>query len=98
MDFKLGCNYWASHAGVYMWKNWDKAVVKTDLQRLQSCGIRVLRVFPLWSDFQPLTRANSNEYKEYRHGDAPLNRQTPEGLAGVDMTMIRHFEEFVELA
>ena len=97
MDFKLGCNYWASHAGVYMWKKWDRSVVEADLRRLQSCGIRVLRVFPLWSDFQPLTRAKSNEYKEYRHGDIPLDRHTPEGLAGVDPTMIRHFEEFVEL-
>ena len=98
MEFKLGCNYWASHAGVYMWRNWDRSVVETDLQRLHNCGIRVLRAFPLWSDFQPLTLVKSNEYREYRHGDTPLNKQTPEGLAGVDMTMIRHFEEFVELA
>ena len=57
MDFQLGCNYWASHAGIYMWRSWDKQVVEQDLQRLQKCGIRVLRVFPLWSDFQPLTLA-----------------------------------------
>lgn len=98
MDFKLGCNYWASHAGVYMWRNWNRSVVETDLQRLKKCGIRVLRAFPLWSDFQPLTLVKSNEYREYRHGDKPLNKQTPEGLAGVDLSMIRHFEEFVELA
>ena len=28
MDFQLGCNYWASHAGIYMWRNWDKQVVE----------------------------------------------------------------------
>ena len=44
MDFKLGCNYWASHAGVYMWKKWDRAVVETDMQGLKNCGIRVLRL------------------------------------------------------
>ena len=56
MDFQLGCNYWASHAGVYMWRNWDRAVVEADLARLSRCGVNVLRVFPLWPDFQPLTR------------------------------------------
>ena len=34
MDFQLGCNYWASHAGVYMWRNWDRAVVEADLGSL----------------------------------------------------------------
>ena len=98
MDYILGCNYWASHAGAYMWRKWDRAVVETDMQRLSECGIHVLRAFPLWSDFQPLTFCDRNGKHELRHGDKPLNRLTPEGLAGVDMTMIHHFEEFVELA
>lgn len=98
MDFQLGCNYWASHAGIYMWRNWDKQVVKQDMQRLQKSGVRVLRVFPLWSDFQPLTLAKNNGFHEYLHGDQPLNRNTPEGAAGVDPVMIQRFEEFLLLA
>lgn len=98
MKFGLGCNYWASHAGIYMWRNWDKQVVETDLQRLSQCGIRVLRVFPLWSDFQPLTYVKGNGYYEIRNGDTALDRNTPEGLAGVDTVMIERFEEFVLLA
>ncbi len=98
MQFQLGCNYWASHAGIYMWRCWDKQVVETDFQKLSQHGIRVLRVFPLWSDFQPLTCVKGNGYYEIRHGDAFLDRNTPEGLAGVDPVMISRFEEFVRLA
>lgn len=98
MEFGLGCNYWASHAGIYMWRNWDKAVVESDLQKLSQCGIKVLRVFPLWSDFQPLTYVKGNGYYEIRNGDIALDRSTPEGLAGVDPVMIQRFEEFVLLA
>ncbi len=98
MDFQLGCNYWASHAGVYMWREWDLNKVESDLQALSASGMSILRVFPLWSDFQPLSYVNGNGYYEIRNGDAPLNRQTPEGLAGVDPVMISRFEEFVLLA
>lgn len=98
MQFVLGCNYWASHAGIYMWRNWDQQVVEADLQRLSQCGIEVLRVFPLWSDFQPLTYVKGNGYYEIRNGDTALDRNTPEGLAGVDPVMIARFEEFVLLA
>ncbi len=97
MDFKIGCNYWASHAGVYMWRNWDKQRVESDLQVLSASGMSVLRVFPLWSDFQPLTYVNGNGYYELRHGDTALNRHTPEGLAGVDPVMVSRFEEFLHL-
>lgn len=51
----IGCNYWASHAGMYMWRDWDARRVEKDLDLLASHGMTVLRVFPLWPDFQPLT-------------------------------------------
>ena len=55
-DFFTGCNYWASHAGIYMWRNWSAADVERDLELLAAHNMNVLRVFPLWPDFQPLTR------------------------------------------
>ena len=54
--FAIGCNYWASNAGIYMWRRWDAACVKDDLQALKALGMNALRVFPLWPDFQPLER------------------------------------------
>lgn len=54
MDFILGCNYWASNAGIEMWKNFDAEAIKKDLKILSDHGIEYLRVFPLWRDFQPV--------------------------------------------
>ena len=51
----VGCNYWASHAGVRMWRDWNPAQVERDFDLMVSHGIEVVRVFPLWPDFQPLT-------------------------------------------
>ncbi len=53
--FVVGCNYWASHAGTFMWRNWQAEVVEADFRQFAAAGLQVLRVFPLWPDFQPLT-------------------------------------------
>lgn len=29
--FSIGCNYWASHAGTAMWRDWRPDVVRRDL-------------------------------------------------------------------
>ena len=72
--FFTGCNYWASHAGTEMWRNWDAEVVEADFARLAASKNRVVRLFPLWRDFQPLRmhHGGSNEEKEMRIGDQPL--------------------------
>ena len=51
---KLGCNYWASHAGLKMWRNWDPKIVSEDLELLSQWGIKVIRIFPIWPDFHKL--------------------------------------------
>ena len=33
--FFVGCNYWASHAGIYMWRNWNAEQVEQDLATLE---------------------------------------------------------------
>ena len=43
-------------AGMYMWRNWDAETVRKDLETLSRYGMTVLRVFPLWPDFQPIRR------------------------------------------
>ena len=81
--FFTGCNYWASHAGMRMWEKWDEDVVDADFARLAAHDIRVLRVFPLWSDFQPihLLRMGGGEPKEYRFGDESSLRIEPNSAA-----------------
>jgi hypothetical protein len=97
--FFTGCNYWASHAGTAMWSDWRPEVVEADFKLLAAAGLRVLRVFPLWSDFQPihLLRDYQSRAREYRFGEEPLP-DDPVGQAGVSAVMLERFEEFAALA
>ena len=100
----VGANYWASHAATEMWRKWDAKVVEEDLRVLSKNGIKLLRVFPNWADFQPihacfLSGDNFDKVYETRMFDAeePL-LDTPCGRAGVDERMVERFEEFCDLA
>ena len=54
--FTVGCNYWASDSGVYMWRNWNEENVDNDFRLLSEIGVKIIRVFPLWCDFQPIKK------------------------------------------
>lgn len=97
--FFVGCNYWASHAGTEMWKNWDETSIEKDLERLSKHNIRVLRVFPLWRDFQPLRihYGGPGILREIRMNEQPLPF-TEEGRAGLDPVMIDRFRIFCDIA
>lgn len=90
--FFVGCNYWASHAGIAMWRKWDADTVRADLKLLSENAVEVLRVFPLWPDFQPISRhtAGGQSFVEMRFGEQPLP-DTPAGRAGVDPVMVERF-------
>ena len=57
-----------------MWRDWQPDVVAADLKQLAAAGLQVLRVFPLWPDFQPITQlyGGGGNPQEIRHGDKPL--------------------------
>ena len=100
----LGVNYWASHAATEMWRKWDAKAVEEDLRVLSDNGIKLLRVFPNWADFQPihacfLSGDSFDKVYETRMFDSeePLP-DTPCGRAGVDERMVEHFEEFCDIA
>jgi hypothetical protein len=97
--FVVGCNYWASHAGTAMWSDWRPDVVQADLRQLAEAGLQVLRVFPLWPDFQPLTllRTGAGRPAEFRFGESPLPH-TEAGRAGVSEVAMAHFQTFADLA
>ena len=94
--FFVGCNYWAKNAGMYMWSQWRPDIVERELAELAKNGVEVMRVFPLWSDFQPLTGdcACGGSYRSYRFRD---NRPLP-NWAGVDDEMIARFAWFCDCA
>lgn len=97
---EVGCNYWASHAGIFMWQKWDENVVRKDLETLAANGIKLMRVFPLWPDFQPLKRLYSGNAfpRELRMGENPLDNTTEFGRAGMDPVMMERFRTFADIA
>ena len=94
-EFFVGCNYWAKNAGMYMWRDWRPDVVEAEIAALAKHGVTVMRVFPLWSEFQPLTGVCNagGAYKCYLQRDRPL-----ENPAGVDGEMVRRFRFMCEVA
>ena len=94
-----GCNYWASHAGIRMWSDWREEVVREDFRKIASTGISVVRTFPLWPEFQPLTllRSAAGRCRELSFGDCPLP-PTEAGRAGVDETMVERLLRLLDLA
>lgn len=97
--FFTGCNYWASHAGTNMWHDWRPDVIDHDFELLAKENIKNLRIFPLWSDFQPIKMhyQGGGSEKEIRLGEDPLPN-TEAGRAGVSELMADRFEEFCDLA
>ena len=98
-SFTVGCNYWASHAGTHMWRDWKPEIVEQDFKRLSGNGLKVLRVFPLWPDFQPICQvrgyAGGGKYIGFK--DSPLPPTGP-GSNGVSEEQLRHFEVLADLA
>lgn len=96
MEFMLGCNYWASNAGAEMWVNWDETAIEEDLSILSRYGIKYLRVFPNWKDFQPvepLYCGNGNFY-EYAVGKKAVCGNS----YYLNDLMLARFNRFCELA
>ncbi len=97
--FFVGANYWASHAGTNMWSDWREDVVEEDFRVLAENGVQVLRVFPLWNDFQPLKKheAWASLFVEMRMDEEPLPH-TPLGQAGINPVMMERFRTLTQLA
>ena len=95
----VGCNYWASHAGIFMWQKWDAQIVEDDLKQLAAHGMKILRIFPLWSDFQPVVlQRRYHGIKAgiaFEHGSLP---DTEWGRAGIDPVMMERFRILLDLA
>jgi len=93
--FVLGCNYLASNAGTQMWIDWNPEVIEQDFKRLNESGIDVLRIFPIWREFQPITAIRSRII-EYRFGENPLPDDRFGG-AGVSEEMINRMKLLLAL-
>ncbi len=97
-EFFVGVNYWASNAGIQMWNRWDEVCVRRDLDRLSEANIKVVRMFPLWSDFQPIEvyRAEGNVIRCVSR-NAVEAISSPEALAGIDPIMVERLDKFLKM-
>ncbi len=102
--FEFGVNYWCSETATRMWRDWRPDAVEKDLAALEERGVTVLRVFPTWSDFQPIVEihAAGNRYADQKETRFTLDElplpDTPAGRAGVDETMLERFAAFCDMA
>ncbi len=94
--FLLGCDFWDSRSGTDMWLHFDAESLRQDLRSLAETGVRAIRCFPNWRDFQPVIalRKWRGNFGEYRlTGD-----RLPENEYYIDTVMIERFRLFAAMA
>ena len=95
----VGVNYWGSKAGVHMWRadEWDEAAIEKDVASLSDVGVEVMRVFPTWSEFQPLARE-----RKYQGVPCLVMREGSDeeifDPLWLDPGAVSRFEKFCEIA
>ena len=98
--FEIGVNYWESQHAIEMWKKWSPEIIDRDFEVLSAHGLKLVRCFPMWEDFQPIKfmKSNLGPTVETRFADGSALPDTPEGRAGIDEIMMQRFEQFCDLA
>ncbi len=96
--FITGINYWASKNAIKMWEDFDADSIEQDFIQIKEHGITHLRIFPVWSYFQPLSAiCIPGGIYELRFGDKRLP-DTEAGRAGVSEEACIRFSIFCDLA
>lgn len=97
--FAFGVNYWASDNATRMWRDFDAEKVEQDFIALRNAGVKWIRLFPMWDDFQPikeLTTWGGTHVEVVYEDETPLDN-TPEGIAGVCLVMMQRLETVMNL-
>ncbi len=80
-----------------MWCDWHPEIIERDFATLEEYGFAVVRVFPLWSEFQPvslLTRYEGVAEEYCGRNEEPLEPDAD----GVDSEMLCRFRAMLDLA
>lgn len=51
--FILGVNYWPRRKAMFWWRDFDAAEVREEFGVIRDLGLRLVRIFLLWDDWQP---------------------------------------------
>ncbi len=83
-----------------MWEEFSEETIKKDLKILSENGIKLLRVFPTWSYFQPI-----EEMLGYKMGFLGFSSDSGDTIlldndesAGINELAMSHFELFLSIA
>ena len=95
-EYLLGCNYWGADYGTDMWRHYDPVRIRQEMKQLSEYGVRCMRVFPNWRDFQPveIQYAWRGYFGEY------ANALTEEPILddGVSQEQLDNFRDFANAA
>lgn len=94
MKYILGANYWGKDFATHMWRNYDGEKIREELKVLKEHGIKCLRVFPNWEDFQPVDKAYSWRAQARESFNVKTGNPVPLYGDGVDPVMIDRFRDF----
>ncbi len=81
--FPVGVNYWPRRKAMYWWKDFDRDEVAEEFDIIAGLGLRLVRMFLLWEDFQPTPEAVSPE--ALAHLETVCDVAAERGL-GLDVT------------
>ena len=95
MDFMIGCNYWDGVHGTNMWRDFDEDVIRADVEALAKTGVRFMRVFPNWRDFQPMMKMY--EWQGGDRGYYDYDEQYITDPNGIDQKQIENFKTFANI-
>lgn len=51
--FITGVNYWPGRKAMYWWRDFERREIEEDFRVIAGLGLRVVRIFLTWEDFQP---------------------------------------------
>lgn len=93
--FAFGVNYF-SHK---LWCDFDEKSIERDFAMLSGAGIRYIRLFPIWKEFQPIKELDKFAGRHFAviyEDGTPLDN-SPEGVAGVLPIMMNRLEAVMNL-
>lgn len=98
--FGIGVNYWASDSGTMMWEKFSAAEIEADFIALKKFGVNTVRIFPLWSDFQPVIAICEcdNNFREFGFADGSSLPEKGLKSYGIDPEMMKRFRIVADLA
>lgn len=97
--FAFGVNYWGSENATRMWRDFDEQAIENDFIALRNAGVKWIRLFPTWDDFQPIRELTTwaGAHVEVVYNDETPLDDSPEGIAGVSRVMFDRLKKVMDL-